>query len=328
MPAPAPLVSIVIAAYQHEAYVRQAVESVLDQTLRDIEVIVVDDGSTDETPNIVGSIRDDRLRLVRLGENRREHARNIGLGLARGLYVAFQNSDDVWLPEKLARQVDLLETRKEVGVCFTEVELINSSGGPVSGTWADGIFATGEVQRNANDWLRHLFFRNHFCIVSAMARRSLVDLVGRFRPSLVQLSDLDLWIRLASVSELWILPERLSMMRIDGTRNLSAPNLLTGTRAFFEMADVLEHYARSPLIDRALDIFPELAEAAGHPLPIRKALLARLAGQHKQAAHHLFADRVLARMIDNPPDRQLLVSILGSKVIHFFLENRTRFGSA
>ncbi len=118
MPAAAPLVSVVIAAYQHEAYVRQAVESVLDQTLRDIEVIVVDDGSTDETPNIVGSIRDDRLRLIRLGENRRKHARNVGLGLAGGRYVAFQNSDDVWLPEKLARQVDLLETRKEVGTRY------------------------------------------------------------------------------------------------------------------------------------------------------------------------------------------------------------------
>lgn len=324
----APLVSVIIASYQHEAYVRQAVESVLDQSMRDMEVIVVDDGSTDETPNIVESIRDDRLRLVRLCENRREHARNVGLGMARGRYVAFQNSDDEWLPEKLERQLDLLETHKEVGVCFTEVELIDPSGHPVSGTWADGIFVTGETQRSSSEWLRRLFFGNQFCIISAMARRSMVDLVGRFRPSLVQLSDLDLWIRLASISELWILPEPLSRMRIDGTRNLSAPNQSTGIRSFFEMADVLEHYARSPLIDRALEIFPELAEAAGYPLSIRKALLARIAGQHRQMAHHLFADRVLAKLIDNPQDRQQLVSTLGSKVIHFFLENRSRFGSA
>ncbi|MBY4598986.1 glycosyltransferase [bacterium BD-1] len=327
MPTPAPLVSIVIASYQHQAYVRQAVESVLAQTVRDIEVIVVDDGSTDDTPNIVESIRDDRLRLIRLAENRREHARNIGLGLARGRYVAFQNSDDEWLPEKLARQLNVLESRPELGVCFTEVQLIDQMGQPAKGTWADGIFATGETQRGANEWLRRLFFSNQFCIISALARRNLVDLVGRFRPSLVQLSDHDLWIRLASVAELWVLPEPLSRMRVDGNRNLSAPNRASATRSFFEMADVLEHYVRSPLIERALDIFPELADAAGYPVSIRKALIARTAGQQSQRAHHLFADRVLTKLIDNPQDRQQLVNVLGSKVIHFFLENRSSFGS-
>lgn len=319
-----PLVSVVIASYQHAAYVRQAVESVLAQSVRDIEVIVVDDGSTDETPSIVERIRDKRLRLIRLPENRRQHARNVGLGLARGHYVAFQNSDDEWAPQKLERQLDLLEVRKDVGVCFTEVSLIDSAGKAAYGTWASGLFATGQSQYRANEWLSRLFFSNRFCIISALARRHLVEQAGRFRPSLVQLSDLDLWIRLAAMSELWVLPEPLSRMRVDGQRNLSAPTQATVSRTCFEMADVLEYYAREPLLDRAHEIFPQMADAAGYPLAIRKALIAKMAAQHSARSHHLFADRLLSRLIDHPESRQQLVDILGSQVIHFFLENRSR----
>ncbi|MBH1964774.1 MAG: glycosyltransferase [Comamonadaceae bacterium] len=323
-----PLVSVVIASYQHVAYVGRAVESVLAQTVRDIEVIVVDDGSTDGTPDIVERLRDPRLRLIRLQENRRQHARNVGLGLASGRYVAFQNSDDEWAPEKLARQLGLLETRQEVAVCFTEVELIDAQGRPVSDTWASGLFATGQIQRSSLEWLQRLFFSNEFCIISAMARRHLVEQVGRFRPSLVQVSDHDLWIKLAALGEMVILPEPLSKMRIDGTRNLSAPSPASATRAGFEMADVLENYVRAPLLERALQIFPQLADAAGHSLSVRKALLARTAGQHSAMSHHLFADRVLAKMIDNPQERQELVNVLGAQVIHFFLENRSRIGAS
>ena len=316
-----------MASFQHAAYVRQAVETVLAQSVRNLEVIVVDDGSADETPNIVEGIRDQRLRLIRLPENRLQHARNVGLSLATGRYIAFQNSDDEWAPQKLERQLDLLETRKDVGVCFTEVSLIDSSGKAAYGTWANGRFATGETQFSANEWLSQLFYTNRFCIISALARRHLVEQAGRFRSSLVQLSDLDLWIRLASVSELWVMPEPLSKMRVDGQRNLSAPSQATVSRTCFEMADVLENYVSAPLLSRALDIFAHMAEAAGHPLSIRQALIARMAAQHPARSHHLFADRVLARLIDHPESRQQLVDVLGAQVIHFFLENRSRLAA-
>ena len=323
-----PLVSVVIPSYQHVAYVQRAVESVLAQTVQDIEVIVVDDASIDGTPDVVERIRDRRLRLVRLTQNRREHARNLGLSLASGRYVAFQNSDDEWLPTKLARQLEVLEAREDIGVCFTEVALMDAKGQPAQGTWAHGIFADGATPRSANEWLSRLFFGNSFCIVSSMARRHLVEQVGRFRASLVQLSDLDLWIRLLSLSELFIVAEPLTLMRIDGARNLSAPTRPVITRSAFEMADILQHYVRSPLIDRVVDIFPQLADAASQTIPVRQALIARAAGQHSARSHHLFADRVLARLIDDPDHRAQLVALFGADVIQFFFQNRTRLGSA
>ena len=99
------LVSVLIPSYNHAPFVGRAVESVLAQTYSALEVIVVDDASTDGTATVVADIKDPRLRLIRNAKNGLRHPRNLALGLAQGKYVAFQNSDDVWLPEKLERQV-------------------------------------------------------------------------------------------------------------------------------------------------------------------------------------------------------------------------------
>lgn len=187
-----PLVSVVIPSYQHVEYVQRAVESVLEQTVQNIEVIVVDDGSSDGTPDVVSRIHDPRLTLTRFAENRREHARNHGLGMATGHYVAFQNSDDEWRPDKLARQLEVLEDRPEVGASFTEIVIIDGTGRPAANTWAAGSFCHGRTKRTSGEWLRQFFGRNCLCISSAVVRRSILERVGNFRPSLITLSDLDM----------------------------------------------------------------------------------------------------------------------------------------
>jgi glycosyltransferase involved in cell wall biosynthesis len=326
-----PLVSVVIPSYQHAAYVQRAVESVLEQTVTDIEVIVVDDGSTDGTPDVVAAIRDPRLRLVRLAENRREHARNRALGMATGRYVAFQNSDDEWLPDKLAIQLAALESQPEVGVAFTEVAIIDRIGSPMEGSWANGLFCDGGQQRSAEDWLRLFFDRNCLCITSAMVRHELLRRVGNFRLSLVQLSDLDLWIRLAAVSELLVIPQALTCMRVDGNSNLSAPSPQSAARAALEMADVLENYARPPLLMRLPSLFPQAyADGPSSDPVINLAAFACYAAAGS-LSHRLFADRILSRLIDDKDSREKLIAAFGARIIQCFLERRANwavFGNA
>ena len=104
------LVSIVIPAYNRENIIRECLESVLNQTYKNIEIIVVDDCSDDNTVNVVNSIGDERIRCCKLQQNSGAcFARNYGAALARGEYIAFQDSDDIWLPEKLEKQVKYLE---------------------------------------------------------------------------------------------------------------------------------------------------------------------------------------------------------------------------
>jgi len=113
-----PHVSVILPTYNRSSTLREAMESVLEQTYEDLELIVVDDGSTDDTMDVVQSVRDPRVRYIRLAENRGvSHARNVGLAHARGVWVAFQDSDDLWRPAKLEHQMDVaLQAGEKVGV--------------------------------------------------------------------------------------------------------------------------------------------------------------------------------------------------------------------
>ena len=113
-----PAVTVLMAVYNGEAFLREAVESILAQTFRDFELLVIDDGSVDGSADIVASCADPRVRLVRNGKNLGLIATlNRGIELARGTYIVRMDCDDVSLPERLQRQVEFMETHPEVGVC-------------------------------------------------------------------------------------------------------------------------------------------------------------------------------------------------------------------
>jgi glycosyltransferase involved in cell wall biosynthesis len=117
-----PLVSCIIPTYNRAHIVGRAIQSVLNQTYKNIEVIVVDDGSQDNTQEVVLSIKDERVRYIRLHRNfGAAFARNIGIANARGEFVAFLDSDDYFLPEKIEKQVELMLKDESIGVCYTEV---------------------------------------------------------------------------------------------------------------------------------------------------------------------------------------------------------------
>jgi glycosyltransferase involved in cell wall biosynthesis len=210
-----PLISVVLPSYNHVDFVTTAVESVLDQNIKNLELIVVDDGSTDGTPEQVERIKDPRIQLIKLEQNRLRHPRNLALSLVKGHYIAFQNSDDLWLADKLPAQINILEQQKDVVVCFTDVELIDDHNEVVRSSWANGLFKVENRSRFA--WLRHFFTHgNCLCISSAVVRTEAIKEVGMFRGSLIQLSDFDLWVRLAAIGDFHIINEKLTRFRIVG----------------------------------------------------------------------------------------------------------------
>jgi len=179
-----PKVSVVLASYNHAQYIKDAVWSVFGQGIDDIELIVVDDGSTDGTRERLEKIRDPRLRLVCLDENRRYHPRNIALSMASGEYVAFQNSDDVWEHGKLKKQLDVLERDKDLSACFTDVEIIDEIGCALTGSWASGQLST--KNRSSASWLRRFFDKgNCLCISSGIVRGSMLKEAGNFNAGLM-----------------------------------------------------------------------------------------------------------------------------------------------
>lgn len=199
-----PTVSVVMPVYNVEAYVAEAVESVLAQTYADFELIIVDDGSTDRSIEICLGFADERVRIVRQADRGLAGARNTGILAARGRYVAFLDSDDRWLPEKLALHVIHLDTNPDLGVSFSPSRFIDRDGRAMRLKQVpklDGISASD------------IFCRNPIGNGSApVIRRSDLDRVafahpaeaGRtcyFDESLRQSEDIEMWLRLAVVGE-------------------------------------------------------------------------------------------------------------------------------
>ncbi len=119
------LVSIIIPTYNRANLVIRAIESALNQTYRNIELIVIDDGSKDQTPQIISQIKDPRIRYIRYEENRgASHARNVGLSLAKGEFISFLDSDDEFLPQKIEKQLEAFEKSENVGAVYCDTYLL------------------------------------------------------------------------------------------------------------------------------------------------------------------------------------------------------------
>lgn len=127
--ASAPAVTVLIAVFNGADYLGESIESVLAQTFSDFELLIVDDGSTDQTPKILRSLPDPRMCTITLSQNRGiARARNAGIEAARGRYIAFLDHDDVAPPERLEKQVAFLDLHPQVGLLGSDVEFINSRG--------------------------------------------------------------------------------------------------------------------------------------------------------------------------------------------------------
>lgn len=214
---PAPRISVVMPAYNAQATIAEAIDSVLAQDLADLELIVVDDGATDATADIVAgyTARDPRVRLVRQANAGVSAARNRAIAEARGTYIAFLDADDAWAPDKLSRQVALLDARPEVGFCYTAQTIVDGAGRTIS-TYAVKPDYRGRC-------LPALARSNGIGLSTVMVRTELLRETGGFDESLDLCEDWELWIRLAERAELDYVDAPLTRYRFhagNSTRDL------------------------------------------------------------------------------------------------------------
>jgi glycosyltransferase involved in cell wall biosynthesis len=184
-----PAVSVVVATYNYGRFLADALESALAQTFRDLEVVVVDDGSTDETPAVVRPfLADPRVRCVRTDHMGQPGAKNVGIRLARAPLVAFLDADDLWLPAKLERQLPLFEIDRRVGVVYSRRLLIDEEGWPLE--YEQPPLYHGQV-------LEAMFRTNFVCFSSVVVRRRVFEEAGPFDERLALAIDYDQWLRVA-----------------------------------------------------------------------------------------------------------------------------------
>lgn len=209
-----PRVSIVMAAKNYARFLPEAVQSVFAQTTRDWELLIIDDGSSDHTPDAVRPfLADARVRYFRSDTLGQPRAKNLGIAFARGDFVAFLDADDAWEPTKLAKQLAVFAAKPEVGVVYSERALINEASEPLPQPPVPRATPRGRV-------LPEMFTQNFVCFSSVVVKREVFSRVGTFNPLFDLAIDYDLWLRVAKHYQFDCVNEELVRYRT-GHGNLS-----------------------------------------------------------------------------------------------------------
>lgn len=236
----APTVSVVLPVYDRAGTIARAIESVLAQSFTDLELIVIDDGSTDATPEIVrGYLTDPRVRFEVNPRNLgAAGTRNRGIALARGAYVAFQDSDDRWLPEKLALQMEELARSPDCRVCYCGALYYAEE-------QCYYIPRRGTLQHKRGDLSAAILSSNPTTPQTLLVDRALIDQTGAFDDSFRINEDWELAIRLAQASPFAFVPEPLVLIYRTANSLSSDRAADTATRARI-LRDHAPLYARNP----------------------------------------------------------------------------------
>ena len=217
-----PLVSVILPTYNNSQYVAKAIESVLNQTYSNIEFLVADDASTDDTVQEIMKYKNviDYIHIYEenCGGNFRFLAER-----ANGKYIAVMHSDDLWSMNKIEKQVEYMERNPECGACFTGVELIDSNGNIVENT----MFIKANMSKEK--WIRY-FYENGNCLAHSSVMMKTEDYIARYKGMLItlyQLPDYWSWIHLLLKKEIYIIEESLTFFRVHESgenQNVSARN--------------------------------------------------------------------------------------------------------
>ncbi|HEY3306152.1 MAG TPA: glycosyltransferase [Candidatus Binatia bacterium] len=306
----APLVSVIIPAYNAAGFVHQAVQSVLDQTYGNYEIIVVDDGSTDETREVLSRLHG-RLTYLYQPNRGAAAARNNGIRAAKGDFVCFLDADDLWVSNKLQLQVDFLQQHPDMAFLSGRCRKFMDQGDPYIPFAAEAL--EGSVARifSAPKAFAELVKFNFIPTSTVMIRKECFEKVGLFDLNLISVEDRDMWLRISASFGVVHLPWVLCAKRLHPT-NISNDK----TRMLYMRARVLEK-------NRAL--FPGLVSARFWNRQLAKlyanagrlALINNRKQEARRAAIHSLKNELNAKAA-----MLWLATFMGRRAIRMFLRSR------
>jgi glycosyltransferase involved in cell wall biosynthesis len=245
-----PKVSVIMPAYNAGQYIRESLDSIFAQTYKNYEVIVVDDGSTDNTQTILKEYPE--VRCFYTNRSGPAAARNLGIRNCDGEFIAFLDSDDIWRSEKLAKQVKVMIDDPDTALVFTENSFFNQAG------VIPGFL--GKKQRlMEGDIVQNIFWKSGVGTPTVMVRRSVFDKVGYFEEGLICAEDDNMWMRIANQMKVSLLDEQLVLVRVrDNSLSQTRGNIFSGVKAHLALLE---------------SKYPELREKLGKLVEMKHALL-------------------------------------------------------
>ena len=222
-----PLVSVVIPTYNSADFVAQAVQSVLDQTYRHFEIIVVDDGSTDETRLVLHQF-DNRLKYLYQENRGPSAARNTGIKAAKGEYISFLDADDLWFPNKLQVQLEFMQQHKEIGLAFSDLDEFGHTENEGQRSLLSKFFFYADLlsQKSLDDAFKKLLIENFIMTSTTISRRKSFAKAGLFEETLKVVEDREMWLRIAANFQIACIPVIVGKKRVHST-NISQNDELT-----------------------------------------------------------------------------------------------------
>lgn len=256
-----PTVSVVIPSYNHEKYVNETIDSILNQTFHDFEIVITDDGSSDATVDKIKQFSDTRIRLFRF-KNNQGHSKTLNhcIKNSKGKYIAYMSSDDIWELEKLEKQVNYLDNHPDVQAVFSKVLIIDEEGKLFQNKEHFYYSIFDQENRPTTGWLRYFFYMgNSLCHPSVLLRREVYDSVGLYNEKISLNPDFDMWIRLGlNKYKFHILDDKLIKFRIrDNELNVSGDTPSNNIKARFEYKQLLNNFLEIDDTEFLLEIFPE-----------------------------------------------------------------------
>lgn len=234
-------VSVVIPTYNAARFVTEAIKSVLAQTFKDYEILVIDDGSTDDTREVLAKYRSPVQYLYK-SNGGVSSARNYGIENARGKYIAFLDADDLWMPEKLERQVAVLESNENVGVCYAATQKVD-----------ENLEIIGYIEAKFYDDYSEALLLNLNIVAgscsSAIVRRDIAQQTDGFDTQFSTCADWEYWLRLSLLTQFSPLNEYLVKYRVIGGSMSSNPfvskqDTVGVLNKFFALPDLPSKYKK------------------------------------------------------------------------------------
>lgn len=249
-------ISVILTSYNHAKYICEAIDSVLNQTFTDFELIIVDDFSSDDSWDLINQYSDLRIKAFRSEVNKGpvEGLNKAISEVVTGEYIAIHHSDDVWEPDKLEKQVAYLDTHSEIGAVFTWVQMIDEHGEKSTDEWFD------QGNKTRWEWLNQLFHEhNHLCHPSVLIRKQCYQDVGMYRHGLAQTPDAEMWSRVLLKFPIHVIQGKITKhRRVSDKSNTSSDRIDVAIRASNEWNVLRENFLLFTKFEDIIAIFPSL----------------------------------------------------------------------
>jgi len=249
-----PKVSVIIPVYNGEKYITQAIESVLAQTYKNFEIIIVNDGSTDNSfEKIKPYLNLPNIKYIEQENKGVAAARNTAIKSSSGELIAFLDQDDLWVPEKLEIQVDYLRQYPDVGLVHSNISYINEC---------------PELMETPKDWLtnaegmcfKELFIKNRIAVLTVVLKRQCLDQVGLLNESISRSDDYELWLRISRMFPIGHVNKTLALYRLHKSNTshdrfrMTLAELITINSIVSQSSDVHKEIGRDVVNERLFEL--------------------------------------------------------------------------